>query len=221
VLKARGIEGLVIMHAVPAIAQLPMNLEDFSVIAIGLSVRQPLPRVCLHQYQDMQTLCFELIARGYRRPGLILSHDLNERSNYQFSAAYLAISQFHLRGLRIPIFFSDESPSTQLRHWLRKHRPDAVIFHHVDTSLTTVRAEAKALGLKTPAQLGIASLDLRIGHGAPSGLRQGWETLGKRAAEAVIMRVYHGLKGPSVQPSIEMITGEWIDGGTAPTRAAP
>src|SRR2546430_10043354 len=75
----------------------------------------------------MLTLCTSLHTLGYRRPGFLTYTDLNLRSNYQFSAAYLAASRFMFDSLAVPLFLGDDLPAKKLPSWIRLHRPDALI----------------------------------------------------------------------------------------------
>ena len=218
----RGIQGGIVLNAATHLDRLPFENDGFPTVAIGYSITQPLHRVCPDQYGDMLMVLHKLWELGYRRPALLIYPDLDQRTDYRFSAAYLAFYERILEESPPAIYAGARHP-LRLRRWLTQARPDVLIFEEQYYYPKWIIEQAAGVGLQVPSNVALVSFDVAPHADIPplAGLSQNWPELGRRAAESIIGKIYQGpaasLAGDS--PGIvELVRSKWIPGWSAPKR---
>ncbi|MEJ1971841.1 MAG: substrate-binding domain-containing protein [Lacunisphaera sp.] len=205
VLESRGIRGLVIAPLPRPASRLWLPWERFSCVAIGPSLVDPaLHSACGDQYQAMILALDRLAQRGYRRVGLLLDPEADQRHQRKYQAA-LAITT-SARSPR-PLIASRPADS-EVRAWLRREKPDVVL-----SSEDAAFDRLVALGLSVPRRIGFASL-VRSGRREISGV----ETFPEQIAAAAINRLqqllYENETGVPELPACSMLpgsVGRWRD----------
>jgi LacI family transcriptional regulator len=205
VLENRGIRGLVIAPLPRAASRLCLPWERFSCVAIGPSLVDPaLHSACGDQYQAMM-LALERLARlGYRRVGLLLDPEADQRHQRKYQAAFAIAAPAHSPR---PLVASRPA-DRDVRAWLRRERPDVVL-----SPEDAVYDRLTGLGLAGPGRVGFASL-VRSGRREISGV----ETFPEQIAAAAINRLqqllYENETGVPELPACSMLPGAWVDGAT-------
>lgn len=131
VLESRGIVGLIIApHEQPQFA-LDLHWEKFAVVCIGYSISSPrFDRVGFDHYEAQREACEKAWERGYRRIGLVMSRDFDDRVMHLSKGSYQCW-QSERAVESLPVLILDENTPRQLVDWTEKHRPDCVITHGV------------------------------------------------------------------------------------------
>ncbi len=216
ILIARGIEGLILMGAPQWSAALDFDLSRFACAAVGYSLRLPLHRACQHQYQEMFTTLRHLEGLGYRRPGLMLTEDADQRTLHHWSAAYLSWQQAIPAAQRVPFLRAPRLDAPTFRRWFTAHRPGVVIAQ--SPSAPVIRGWLEEAGAPVPATCGFADLDVDPTPGSScSGIRQNYEQVAAAAVDLVVAQILRNEHGIPAFPKVVLIEGEWVDGDT--TRA--
>lgn len=216
ILIARGIEGVILMGAPQWRAALDFDVSRFACAAVGYSLRLPLHRACQHQYQEMFTTLRHLERLGYRRPGLMLTEDADQRTLHHWSAAFLSWQQTRPRKQRVPILRASRLDAPMFQRWFTAHRPDVVIAQ--SPAAPVIRGWLEAAGAPVPAACGFADLDVDPTPGSScSGIRQNYEQVAAAAVDLVVAQILRNEHGVPAFPKVVLIEGEWVDGDT--TRA--
>src|SRR5690606_12215951 len=114
----------------------------------------PFRRVVPDYFRNLTIVCECLARQGYRKIGLLISQELETRTNYHLSGAFLA---FHQRSGVVPmppLFYPYQVDELCLRNWILDHQPDAVI---VDTPCAARRIAAAA-GIPLDGPVKIAAI---------------------------------------------------------------
>jgi len=218
ILLARGIDGLILMGAPQWSARLDFDLDRFACAALGYSLRVPLHRACQHQYQEMFTTLAQLERRGYRRPGLMLTEDADQRTLHHWSAAFLWWQQSRPAAGRLPILRAARLEPPVFRRWFERHRPDVVIAQ--SPSAATIGSWLADAGAPVPEACGLADLDVDPGE-ACSGIRQNYEQVAAAAVDLVVAQILRNERGIPTHPKVVLIEGQWVDGGTTRPEPSP
>jgi len=220
ILRNRGIEGAII-----APLQMPGRLyqrfdwRHFSVVELGYSLRSPvLHRCCNQQFQSMMLLLRNLTTAGDRRMGLAMGAGQDERANHHWRAAYLTTQSLMpdgaLQGL--PILFGDSTPWNRdsFAHWIDRVAPDVVV-----TVGTDVQQWMKDLKLRTPADIGLANVDINETMPGVTGINQNALQVGTAAVDLLLSLMRTSERGLPEIPRTLMVDGGFVQGKT--TRAKP
>lgn len=211
VLLARGIRGLLLARLPRVDMAIDIDWARFSCVAMGYSLQKPaFHYVASHIFQDMCLACDEAFARGYRRPMLVLSADVDRRTLHQFHGAYLFKQQSLKFSDRLPILWvATEDPLEDLRYYLVKHTPDALIAPWPGL-LKTVHQ----LGLRPPRTLGFVDLNLESPKAKNSGIFQDFPRIGRAAMDRLNMQLLVGERGIPRVPEGTTVYGRWVAGTT-------
>jgi LacI family transcriptional regulator len=217
VLLARGIEGFLLLGAPRWVEHLDFDFSSFACAATGYSIRNQLHRACQHQYQEMFIALQQLQARGYRRPGLVLSRDSNERTMHHWSAALLSFQQSLPARDRVPMLITPELTASQVATWLRRHRADVVLSHA--PAAPVMVSWIQQAGQRVPEDCGFADLDINErADGDCSGIRQNYPQVAAAAVDLVVGQIQRNERGVPAFPKTVQITGEWVNGTTTRPR---
>jgi DNA-binding LacI/PurR family transcriptional regulator len=215
ILDTRGIRGLLCFGSPRLEDELPAELKPYAIVTQGVSVKTPLHRIASNAYNDMWRMLRKVQHLGYKRPGLVLGAYEGPRSAHAYLCAYLGWCHLEL-GTRppAPILQLDQAEEKPLVAWLRRHRPDVMIFaHHYDVlgDLTTVLARNR---FRIPAELGVAVVTQILEGSSFSGLQANPQIVGRWAVELLVDRMANADFGFPLHPRIEMVDMQWVDGRT-------
>ncbi|MFI5336649.1 MAG: LacI family DNA-binding transcriptional regulator [Opitutales bacterium] len=211
VLRARGIRGIILARLPDLRESVSLHWADFSCVAVGYSM-QPLlfHTVASHLFHDMCLAFTHAVEHGYRRPALLLSKDLDQRTQHQLRGAFLYCQESLPAGDRLPIGWT--SPIVQpgeLRSYLHTHRPDVLL-----SIGPLVEGALRQLGLHPPREVGLIDLCLEERTGPISGVFQDFQTIGRAAMDRLNILLQHGESGLPQKAAVTALYGEWISGRT-------
>jgi LacI family transcriptional regulator len=210
VLHARGIQAMVILPAsgFPDLSGLTWNRYT-AVYADYFIDSPPLHCVCSDHYRSMVALLQECRARGYRRPGLFMDIHLDERLQFRWEGAYLAM-QTALPGITaVPPLRLSNVTRADFEAWFKKYDPDLVLGHFAEAM-----SWMKACGAKLPDTHGFVCLNSLRSQDDCAALDLQTYQLGGRAAELVIGQLLHNELGIPSQPSLTTIPAKLVEGRT-------
>lgn len=212
VLVARGVQGIIIASNHCHLETL--DWDRFAAVATDTC----LPGPPVHQARPdfafgMRETLVHLLARGYRRVGLVLSvihdraHRGAERATYLLESADLTVHD-PIPILLLPVNAPPDTASL-FAAWRARYRPDAVICY--DERLLDW---TRALGLAVPGELALAHLSRHAYLKEWAGINQREEQIGAAAVDLVLGQLVRGEFGvPPFQKEV-LIKGEWVEGAT-------
>ena len=136
ILQSRGAHGIIVLPAWFAADISALDWSRYAGIYTDYVTTGPqLHSICPDHYGSMLSLLRILDSRGYRRPGLLLQRQRDERIRHRQSAAFCAYQTMHGRDGLIPPLFTANYPDFQSEFapWFRRHRPDVVLSHFPET----------------------------------------------------------------------------------------
>ena len=211
VLLARGIRGLLVARLPKVGMTIDLDWERFSCVAVGYSLLKPaFHYVASHLFQDLCLAFDETLARGYRRPMMIMTEDSDRRTFHQFHGAFLFKQQKLPAADRLPVLWAkDEDPIEELRHFHSHHQPDVLIAPWPGL-LKTVHK----LGLRPPRGLGFVDLNLESNEEPCSGIFPNFPRIGRAAIDRLNMKLHLGERGVPAVPEGTTVFGQWVPGRT-------
>jgi len=218
-LQARNIGGIIVAPMARACGHLTLNWNLFSSVILGYSSYRPnLHRTTSDTYQVTQLALRKLWHLGYRRIGLVLPSQVDTRTHYTFSAAYLRFQCSLKRAYQINPFMPSRHPiNAQCLDWFHKEKPEAVL-----SVVPEVKGWLeKEAGMKAPRDYGFALLSVsNENRGLYAGIDQRLGKIGAAAVEMVSKQMFHGETGIPRIPQRVLIEGVWLDGPTVPASSS-
>lgn len=206
-LAARHIQGVILTPPATPDATAPrLDWTKLSVMAVGSSLREPaFNRVHQHHYAAMVDVVHRLRERGFRRPALVVSAELEERMQRAYTAAFLA----HDAGPPERILHLNSAEPDGLARRLKSLRPDVVIID-IEARLPAVR---KALGKAGRCEL--VSMDVKKADGETPGIFQNPRRMAECAIDLLVQARLHHETGVPAEPMVVLTPGVWVEGKTA------
>ncbi len=217
ILQARGIERLIVapLPRTRVGERIDFDWERFTAITLGQSLSwPPMHRCCANHFEAAVLAYHEVARRGYRRIGLAVSRDEDQRAGGRWHGGFLKAEVDHRRE-PVPVFMPRDWTQMGLRDWLHAVKPDAVIGQS-SLCLEWIRAE----GFNVPEDFAFACVSRRPALRAQSvaGIRQRFEGIGGAAVSLLASSMIGNDHRPPAHPTTVEITGEWVDGITVPER---
>ncbi len=211
-LLSRGVEGIVVLPLLRAtdLSRL-LDWSAFSAVSTTPSLLAPgFHSVTPNHFDNTLAVCRALARAGFRRIGLALSRDWNERVKFRWTGG---IAWQNLFGGTEPVTpLITELPGPDLEAaafaaWLRREKPDAII---TDASIrTTVAAVLAALPGRTRPKI----ITMNWPDAAcDAGIDQRPAQVGAAAIDVLAGLITRGEKGVPTLPSTTMIEGSWRSG---------
>lgn len=208
VLSARGVLGVIIGPMLGKRDCFSLDWSKFAAIAFGYSMVKPeLHRVVPNHAQILRTAFEKCRARGFRRVGLALTEESDARSNRLWSSCFLGLQrQLSEKEQVHPFLFpANRYTASNLARWLRREKPDAVIFHYQ----RLIRDHAEALTGRF-SDLFCAVLD-RLPKDTVPGIDQRFNSCGAQLTDLLSLQILHNERGVPEQPTTTMVNGIWVD----------
>jgi hypothetical protein len=137
------------------------------------------------------------------------------RSGHAHTAAYLGWCEHRLGpGCALSVLQLERVEESPLLAWLGRARPDVLVFVHLYDMLAELRAVLRRNRERVPSGLGVAVLSQIVEGSGFSGLQQNQPLMGAWAVELLAARITNRDLGIPANPRIEMVEGEWVEGGT-------
>ena len=210
VLFARNILGLVIAPLPSGGGTLALDWPRFASAAIGYSVTSPnIHRASNDQYSTIRLALAELTRLGYRRPGLALTRDGDERVKRNWSAGMLVEQSLLPPGRCVPLLLADAPFEEAFGAWFTAHRPDVIL-----TQEWRCGRVLKNLGLRVPQDVGLANLGVTAEEPQWAGMNQNAGLVGAAALDLVDAQLRRNESGIPVQQKTVVIPGHWVAGPT-------
>jgi LacI family transcriptional regulator len=210
ILLSRGVEGLILM---PMLGRRDLSgLLDwtrFSVVSVTSSITAPKFHSALpNHFDNILRACGELADRGFKRIGLALSKDWDERVRYRWTGGMAWQNQFG-KTQPVPVYLGEtRGPAIAdagFSAWLRTNSPDAVLLEAIDEELLEAawreippRRRPKIVALNWPNPLAAGGIDQRV------------REIGSVAVERLAGLISRGEKGVPARANVTMVDGDWI-----------
>lgn len=212
ILLSRGVEGIVIM---PMMGRCDLSgLVDwtrFSVVSVTSSVVAPrFHSVMPNHFDNILHAYGKLADGGFKRIGLAISKDWDERVRYRWTGGMAWQNQFG-KTQPVPVYLGEaRGPAIAdagFSEWIRDHSPDAVLLESIDGVLLEEalckippRRRPKIITLNWPNKLADGGIDQRVGE------------IGSVAIERLAGLISRGEKGAPERPNVTMVDGDWVWG---------
>lgn len=219
ILKARGIDGVILAAFGQKLTKFEMNWADFSVVRIeSHQLERALHVVSSHQLEITREAVRRLYEFGYRRIGLAVGErgEVNLRS--AFTAGYFIESSMHpdaayLPRLLLPLGASAADIVPPLDQWVKQHKIEVVV-----SNWPIVMDALRLTKRRVPEDIVVASLDLHPDLGPNAGMRQNHRVVGERAVDQLAILMRTNQRGCARPHNNTLIEGDWVDGSDVPPR---
>jgi LacI family transcriptional regulator len=208
--RSRGVEGIVLLP-MPGQCDLTQLLDwkHFSVVSVTCSVIAPqVHTVVPNHYDNMIRACQRLAGEGFRRIGLAISRDWDERVRHRWAGA-IAWQNGSGETEPVPPFISASTgpriADPRMAEWLKAHRPDVIVVEAIDAA-TLSRALQSVPASKRPV---VATMDGPDDQ-ASRGMDQRPEEIGAVAIETLAGMISRGERGIPNRALNIMVDGEWM-----------
>jgi LacI family transcriptional regulator len=210
ILRARGVQGLILPPQPKANATLDFDFSGFSAVSLGYTLVEPqLHIVSPDQFYSMLLLIRNLRRLGRKRIGLALPRMIDERVANHFIAPYLhQVGGVDGAGLLVPPL--DDVQERTVAEWHARHRPDAIICQHY-----VMPEICERLGLRVGRDISIALTSVHDGGKYFSGIDERGEAVGHAAVDHLVTLMHHGHDGTPEVANRTLVSGKWVDGMTA------
>lgn len=210
ILRTRAISALLLAPQPEPESELPLDWTDFSAVTLGYTLVKPrLHLVSNHQFASMTRLIQRLILLGYKRIGLALPAKLDQRVQHGWVGAYLAEQLRLSRARQLPPWVFTTFSTADLKAWLIRHRPDAVI-----TPTEAIWDAIPRLGYRVPGDIGLAHPSVPSPDDGRSGIDENSRAIGAAAIDLLSGLWQHHERGVPVEPHCLLIDGRWVQGRT-------
>lgn len=216
ILNTRGIRGVVVLpvDSLRDVFSLPQD-AFMGVATCSVAAKMGFNQVHPHFYQAMHLGILSLTQRGYRRIGFCISEEEDERSNHLYQCY---MSYFH-QGIpeedRIPILLDRQVAPSALLAWVNRYRPEVVFSTDAEHYHWLVKA-----GLKIPADIRFAALGSSCEElDDIARVEIGYRKIGATAIDILKTKLANEALGPTDNPAVTLIRGEWVDGASVPHRS--
>jgi LacI family transcriptional regulator len=216
VLRNRAVRGAILSPLPVETGPLDLDWNDQPVVALGYSFRHHnLHRATNNHFTGMYTCYERLRSFGYKRIGLALAEENDQRVRHHWLAGYLTARQVLGGGCARILLFGSTKPKAQFLRWFSTNRPDAVIGILPDPTVAWLGEE----GVRIPGDIGYASVDLAPANPLKlAGIRQSSERIAATAVETLATQIYTNRRGLPQTPVLLLIDGEWVEGSTVKRR---
>ena len=217
ILVHRGVAGIIVAPVPGGVKPPRMKWAEFASVALGYSMREPeVHRVVNHQLHTGLEAIRQLQSLGYKRIGLCVSRDQDERVDNAWLHALL----FHHSGIpagrRVAPHLPEELTREGILRWVEAERPDCLLVQ--DKSIRGYLTDA---GHRVPEDMGVVMLDRNAATEPDlAGMNQRHDKIGAACVELLVAQIHRNEKGLPAAPLTVMIDGVWVPGKTASSRAS-
>ena len=208
VLLARGIPGILVGPLPRGRGHLSLTWSKFAASSIGYSMWRPhLHRATSHHAHAILLALRKLQRLGYRKIGLAMSPNFDERVDHHWLANFLLSNHNLEEKYGVPVLIDDTDNMQKFPKWFSTHRPDAIISPHQSAYDWLLR-----LKVNVPGDVGFVHLDLDPQLMNFSGINQRPELIGAAAVDLLINQLNRNERGVPEDPRLLLIESVWVDG---------
>ncbi|MFH1500208.1 MAG: LacI family DNA-binding transcriptional regulator [Verrucomicrobiota bacterium] len=208
ILYSQAIRGIVMAPLLEHGSIEGISWEHFATACCGHSLLSPsLHRVSVDQFEVIRLAWRRLRERGYKRIGLCVSANDNERIGNRWHAAQLVEQESTPEMERVAPMLTDDWNAPSFLDWYRRERPDVVL------SLIVVYDWMRAAGIAVPRDCGFALLRMDQAK-AIAGIDHRFSDIGASAVSLVASELSTNQYGvPRIRQSVS-VECMWRDGPT-------
>ncbi len=216
ILEARGVRGILIPPHRADLSLPDFDWSRFSLVRLGLSVKEPRAHVVTSDQMNCTALAFERVQeRGYQRIGYVSSRRFDRNTGGNFRAGYLSSQDafLPLKKHLPPLFLEEESTAAdvrQLRAWLKQSKPDAII-----TTLSGLHDLLDRIGCKIPEDVAVCATSVVDGN-FDSGVDQNPLEVGHVAMRTLAGLIHQNERGIPRYCRRILVEPRWVDGTSLP-----
>lgn len=224
ILLSRGIRGIVVGPQAQRQPIPPLRWERYETVVLNQEWPTfPAHRVMAQHVSILVDALTAAHARGYRRPGLILSAAQDDRMQHLWHIAYRGFCDLHRDITPLPACMADSEDTAhrpreqrRLLAWFERHRPDVIL-----TTAMEWLGVLREHGYRCPREFGFVSLDKHNyrGYERCTGIDQQHGVIGAIAVNQLAGYLAQGKTGRPAIPTTVMVPGLWREGDTL--RATP
>jgi LacI family transcriptional regulator len=217
ILKARGIEGLIVSPMSKRLACAEIDFTSFSAVTFGYAMTTPALHMAGGNVMGGMLLAFERLRElGYRRIGVALTRWIVGRSQSAFTGGLFSLHQDIKEKDRVPFLelpHELEQGQEVFCSWVRRHSPDVVI--SMDTHAP---GWIKGMGLRMPKDIAFVSYDWASSMSGIAGIDQRRSYVAAAAVDLLAVQMSRFERGAPAVPRQVLIPSAWVDGDSVPER---
>jgi LacI family transcriptional regulator len=211
ILLSRGISGLLIGRLPPGMSEIELPWENFSAVALGLTLNQPdLHRVSEDAFASATDAMHRCIAKGYKRIGFVMSEpDDSPNMGDRWLGAILRLQLRLAPENRIP-FCEYRPPGEFTGHflrWFETNAPDVVLATHAGPLLDLFSGSKRKFSRDVELLL-LNNNKLNQGF---SGIHLDPGIIGSLAVDMVVGMLHRGETGLPTAPHHVLVPGCWVE----------
>ena len=222
VLLHRGVRGLLLCPLAASRGHLSLQWDKFSAVSFGYSLLRPkLHLFSAAHFRAVITCLRQLRAKGYQRIGMVISHAMDARLDYLWTAAYRSALPMLPSRQTLPIYFywdgrkgdalGSAQPSEKMfLKWYETHRPEAI----VTSAAATVSRWLRTGGYQVPQNVALANPALQEKEPLVAGVMEASREIGRAAADFLVGMMQRGEQGIPHAPQRVLLEGSWREGTT-------
>lgn len=215
ILKARGIEGVILSSSGRADTELAFECDAFSFVALGDTIVKPkVNRVMEYHFNNGVSLVRELLQLGYRKLGFVFNDDVQRMHALRHKAAALCHLDQVAPDEHVPIFEYKKWNDRTFWSWYKTHSPEVVVSNRSE-ALEALRRKNVAV----PEETGFAQLELVDERESVAGMKTRFHLLGRAAVELLVGQLHSRELGAPEAPKTVKIEGSWHAGPTVVKQA--
>lgn len=217
ILRARNVSGIVVVP-LPTPAPLDLDWRYFACVSLTFSLLSTqLHTVSNDHWATIRLACSRLHELGYRRIGLAINENSNERVRAIWRGGLLEHNSRQSPHQRIaPYMPASPLLKDDFLTWVHRHHPDVILT--IPPHLASVRQWLQAENINVPNDIGIASLDCMAPNDDVSGVYQEPEVIGRTAVDILASLIQRNDLGLPLHPQATFIHGSWVEGQTTRRR---
>jgi LacI family transcriptional regulator len=213
VMHSRGIRGVVLPPFQPPARGFPAEFDcgGFAVVAVGYSQNiEGVHRVAHSQFRIAYGLTQQALARGYRRIGLHISPEMNERTGHKYPGGFFGalsdMADLPFSEKQVLFAHGDED---ELVRWVGAQKLDAVLTQYPQDYHALLR-----MGFSIPDDLGFGLLSTTHAEPFMSGCFHDPKTLASAAVDLVTAQMNRNETGKPSFPKTVLTPEVWVEGET-------
>jgi DNA-binding LacI/PurR family transcriptional regulator len=216
ILRARNIQGAIVVGLMKE-NRLPSRFlptwKEVRTVVTGVRTQNPTLSFACTDHHILAMKAFEQALRlGYRRPALVLDHEIDGLVDGRFSSGASRAQQQLPKAQQIEPFYlvteARQNPAL-FQKWFAKEKPDLIL-----TLYNVVRDWLRAMKLRVPRDVGLIQLEWRKDNPAWAGMNQHNDVVGEAAVEMVINMIHNHSPGLPEFPLATLIGSTWVAGET-------
>ncbi len=212
ILETRGIRGIVVLPVETLKDVFYLPHEEFEGVATcSVAAKLGFNQVHPHFYQAMHIGISSLTEKGFKRIGFCVTEAEDEQSNHLYHCYLTWYQQSIKKADRIPPLLKKDISEKDLLEWVGKYEPDVVFSSNLDHYDWLEEA-----GMHVPDDIAFAALGPSdINLEGIARVEIGYRKIGSTAIDILKTKLAHESLGPTNNPAVTLIRGEWIDGVSA------